>query len=95
MTAPADFAGRVVLVTGAASGIGAAVASRLAAAGAQVAVADIDCLGAERTVQLIREAGGRANPSLLTSPTRRRSKPQSPPPSPRSAPCISRSTALG
>ncbi len=62
MTAPVDFAGRVGLVTGAASGIGAAIATRLAAAGAHVAVADIDCLGAERTVQLIREAGGRAEP---------------------------------
>jgi NAD(P)-dependent dehydrogenase (short-subunit alcohol dehydrogenase family) len=47
-------------ITGAASGIDAAVAIRLASKGAHVAVADIDDLGAERTVHLIREAGGHA-----------------------------------
>ena len=55
-----EFADRVAFVTGAGSGIGAAVAIRLAAEGARVAVADIDDLGADRTVHLIREAGGYA-----------------------------------
>jgi 2-hydroxycyclohexanecarboxyl-CoA dehydrogenase len=40
--------GRKALVTGAASGIGAAVAARLAAEGAEVWIADIDTDGAER-----------------------------------------------
>ncbi|SPE47642.1 D-beta-hydroxybutyrate dehydrogenase [Streptomyces netropsis] len=40
-----DFAGRTALVTGAASGIGAACALRLAAAGATVRALDLDAVG--------------------------------------------------
>ena len=42
------FVDRIAVVTGAASGLGRAVAQRLAAEGATVAVADIDLAGAER-----------------------------------------------
>nr|WP_252865557.1 SDR family NAD(P)-dependent oxidoreductase [Brevundimonas diminuta] len=42
-----DFAGKVAIVTGAASGIGAATARRLAASGAAVVVADFNHDGAE------------------------------------------------
>ncbi|MGH8311127.1 MAG: SDR family NAD(P)-dependent oxidoreductase, partial [Steroidobacteraceae bacterium] len=41
------LAGRAAIVTGAASGIGAAIAEVLAAAGARVVVADVDREGAE------------------------------------------------
>lgn len=52
MTAP-GLSGRRAVVTGAASGIGAAVAARLAGLGAHVVVCDIDAEGAARTAERI------------------------------------------
>ncbi len=52
-----DLTGRTAVVTGAASGIGAACARALAAAGADVVVADVDRDGAEAVAA---EVGGRA-----------------------------------
>lgn len=55
---PGAHAGRVAVVTGAASGLGRTYAERLARDGAQVVVADVSS-GAE-TVEAIRSAGGMA-----------------------------------
>ncbi len=54
------FTGKVAVVTGAGSGIGRAVARRLAAEGAAVAVLDIVEDGAKETVAAIEADGGRA-----------------------------------
>ena len=51
---------RVAIVTGAARGIGAATALRLAADGLAVGVLDLDEAGAKNTVEQITAAGGKA-----------------------------------
>jgi 3-oxoacyl-[acyl-carrier protein] reductase len=51
---------RTALVHGGGGGLGGAIAAVLAEEGCAVAVADIDAVAAERTVEAIRAAGGRA-----------------------------------
>jgi NAD(P)-dependent dehydrogenase (short-subunit alcohol dehydrogenase family) len=60
MTAVADMAGRVALVTGAAGGIGEATARAFAAAGASVMVADFDATRGEAVAAGINADGGTA-----------------------------------
>jgi len=62
MSDTASHAGRRVLVTGGASGIGEAIARLFAARGASVGVADTNGEAAEATAAYIRDAGGSALP---------------------------------
>lgn len=55
-----EEAGRVALVTGAASGIGRAAALRLGAGGAAIALVDINVEGLEQTAASIETVGGKA-----------------------------------
>ncbi|KQX23250.1 MULTISPECIES: SDR family NAD(P)-dependent oxidoreductase [unclassified Sphingomonas] len=54
------FEGKAVLISGAGSGIGRATSLAFAAHGAHVWVTDFDKAGADRTVELIADAGGTA-----------------------------------
>jgi NAD(P)-dependent dehydrogenase (short-subunit alcohol dehydrogenase family) len=55
-----DFQGKVVLITGAATGIGRAVAVAFATQGAKVSIGDINDDAARETLDLVKEAGGDA-----------------------------------
>ena len=79
MPKPKPLATRIALVTGAASGIGKAIATRLAAEGACVVVADLDLdKAAGRRGRDRRTATWRSG-WRPTSPTRRRCRPRSTP----------------
>ena len=52
---------KVVLITGAAGGIGRATALAATRAGARVFAADLDAAGAEETARLVRDGGGTAH----------------------------------
>src|SRR3984885_15319834 len=60
----AEFDGQAALVTGAGRGIGKAIALRLAGAGADVAVADINPDWAEATAAEIRALGRKAHAAV-------------------------------
>jgi NAD(P)-dependent dehydrogenase (short-subunit alcohol dehydrogenase family) len=55
-----DLTGKVAIVTGAARGIGKVLARELAAVGTKVVAADLKVEELEKTVQMIRDAGGEA-----------------------------------
>lgn len=65
MPQPSDMTGRAALVTGAAGGLGRATAIRLAKAGADICLVDLDAAGLEVTADAIRALGVR----VLVRPT--------------------------
>ncbi|MET1756455.1 SDR family NAD(P)-dependent oxidoreductase [Novosphingobium sp. RD2P27] len=65
------------MATGAGSGIGRAIAQKLARDGAAVAIWDINQQSAEETQRLVNADGGRAIAVAWTAPSRRTSPPAS------------------
>ena len=60
-----NFQNKIAVITGAASGIGQALAIQLAELGAFSVMADIDKKGLEQTLEKIKNAGGKASYYLL------------------------------
>lgn len=60
MTVPFDIAGRTAVVTGAAAGIGRALALGLARKGAKLVLADLDLARAQDVAAQVEELGGKA-----------------------------------
>ena len=60
-----DLNGKVAVVTGAASGIGRALAIQFAKEGAKVAISDVDIDGLENTVELVKKEGGEVHSQLV------------------------------
>ena len=61
------FEGKVVLITGAAGGIGRAMAQRFAAEGARLALVDLPDAALEETVAAVEHAGSEALPVPASS----------------------------
>jgi len=55
-----ELAGQTAIVTGAAKGIGRAIARRLAQGGARIVAGDINLSGVEETIALVQKDGGEA-----------------------------------
>ena len=62
LTHQGSLSGKAIIIAGAATGIGATTARRMASDGAHVIVADINRAGAEEVVASIRDLGGEATP---------------------------------
>jgi NAD(P)-dependent dehydrogenase (short-subunit alcohol dehydrogenase family) len=60
-----DLNGRVAMVTGGGSGLGRAISRCFGESGAHVLVADVDGDGAKRTVDLVEQSGGTAEPTVV------------------------------
>jgi 3-oxoacyl-[acyl-carrier protein] reductase len=68
---PLALAGKVAVVTGSGSGVGAAVAEVLAEAGAHVVVTDLDAQGVEAVQEKVAAAGGSVEAQVLDVSSKR------------------------
>jgi NAD(P)-dependent dehydrogenase (short-subunit alcohol dehydrogenase family) len=76
VTVTRELKGRVVLITGAAGGLGAALCQRYAAAGAKIAALDLDAAKLDTLTTSLRAKGTEALALPATSPTRLPARPQ-------------------
>ncbi|GAC70781.1 SDR family NAD(P)-dependent oxidoreductase [Gordonia soli] len=60
-----DFRNKVVVITGAGSGMGRDLAVKLGARGAKIAISDVDPEGLKTTEDLVRAAGGEVHAQIL------------------------------